>query len=88
MKTRTWKNIVYNELKIKGIHVCQCWLCGKNLIRGQATVDHVIPKSAGGKNSDSNYRIACDKCNCKKGSKILSRNTKAKRNWNASERGY
>jgi len=84
MNPTTWKKKQYPE----GVHVMPCWLCGKRRTFAEATVDHVIPKSMGGKNLPTNYRIACKKCNQKKGSKILSRKGKPKRNWNAAQRGY
>ncbi len=42
----------------------QCQYCGtsKNL-----TIDHVIPKSKGGKSTWTNLATACQKCNAKKG---------------------
>lgn len=88
MKTKRWKTKIYTGLRAKGIHAFHCWLCGKKLIEKEATVDHVIPKSMGGENTETNYRMACAKCNRKKGSKIISRKAKPKRNWNAAQRGY
>ena len=38
-----------------------------------ATIDHVIPISKGGNVSDiGNMRLACSKCNRKKGNKIIN----------------
>ncbi|MCR9252558.1 MAG: HNH endonuclease [bacterium] len=46
----------------------QCQYCGttKNL-----TLDHVIPKSKGGKSTWTNLTTACQKCNAKKGDNSL-----------------
>jgi len=33
------------------------------------TKDHIVPKSKGGKNWQSNYQVLCCRCNCKKGNK-------------------
>jgi hypothetical protein len=35
------------------------------------TIDHVLPKSKGGTNELSNLVPCCDRCNCRKGSKIV-----------------
>jgi ribosomal protein L32 len=49
-----------------------CQYCGstRNL-----TIDHVIPKSRGGKDTWENLVTACYPCNIKKGSKLLSETT-------------
>lgn len=36
------------------------------------TIDHVIPKSKGGTNDESNLKISCHKCNNLKSDKILN----------------
>jgi len=36
-----------------------CWRCGAPA----TTVDHFVPRSRGGDNSDSNLRAACARCN-------------------------
>jgi len=45
-------------------HVCQ--YCGKN---GNLTIDHIIPKSKGGKDNWENTVVCCIRCNNKKGDK-------------------
>jgi len=44
----------------------ECVYCGSNK---NLTLDHVIPKSKGGKNSWENLVTSCFKCNLKKGNK-------------------
>lgn len=46
----------------------RCQYCGsiKNL-----TLDHIVPKSKGGKNTWDNLVVACHSCNAKKGDKML-----------------
>ena len=38
------------------------------------TKDHTIPKSLGGRNELNNYKVMCDECNVKKGSKVIITN--------------
>jgi len=45
-----------------------CAYCGK-VDKKHMTVDHVIPKDLGGKNTFENTTAACEKCNNKKGNK-------------------
>ena len=46
-----------------------CQYCGKKPLSKELTLDHVVPKSRGGKNTWENLVSACKKCNQKKGSK-------------------
>jgi 5-methylcytosine-specific restriction endonuclease McrA len=47
----------------------QCQYCGKKFLPEKLTIDHVIPKSRGGKNSWKNLVAACKKCNQRKGNR-------------------
>lgn len=49
----------------------QCQYCDKCLNLGEATIDHVVPKSKGGTNTWENVVLACAKCNQRKGNKLL-----------------
>lgn len=49
-----------------------CALCGKPLVYGEMTVDHVMPLSRGGKNEEDNMRCLCRECNQLKGNRIDS----------------
>jgi 5-methylcytosine-specific restriction endonuclease McrA len=44
-----------------------CSYCGRKLRFKQATVDHIIPLSRGGKTCYDNLCIACQRCNNLKG---------------------
>lgn len=46
-----------------------CQYCEKRLPLGELTLDHVLPRSRGGKNEWDNLVACCRKCNQKKGSK-------------------
>ena len=47
----------------------QCQYCGNHFPFDKLTMDHVLPKSRGGKNTWENLVAACMKCNQKKGSR-------------------
>jgi 5-methylcytosine-specific restriction endonuclease McrA len=44
-----------------------CAYCLKQLNSEELSVDHILPKSRGGKETWSNLITACKNCNCKKG---------------------
>lgn len=46
-----------------------CVYCNKKLALRTSTIDHVIPKSRGGKTNFQNVVIACGKCNWQKSNK-------------------
>ena len=47
----------------------QCQYCRNKFSPGKLTIDHVVPKSRGGKNTWQNLVAACKKCNQRKGSR-------------------
>lgn len=49
-----------------------CQYCGCNLNSKNASIDHVQPRSRGGKHEWTNVVGACKKCNTKKGSRTPS----------------
>jgi 5-methylcytosine-specific restriction endonuclease McrA len=49
-----------------------CQYCTKKLSREDLTIDHVIPRSRGGKNSWDNLVIACYACNARKKNRLPS----------------
>jgi len=49
----------------------ECQYCGMKVSLDKATIDHVIPKSRGGRNTWENVTLACAPCNQKKGSSLL-----------------
>tara|TARA_A100001201_G_scaffold38254_1_gene40131 strand:- start:1529 stop:1999 length:471 start_codon:yes stop_codon:yes gene_type:complete len=56
------KNLIYKRDKNK------CQYCGSTK---SLTIDHVIPRSRGGKDTWENLVVACSSCNIKKGDKML-----------------
>ena len=57
-----------NRIRIYKRDNYECVYCGS---KKTLTIDHVIPKSKGGKNSWENLVTSCFKCNLKKGDKTL-----------------
>ena len=49
----------------------RCWYCGDHIPKGEHTLDHVVPKSAGGKGRMDNLVLCCVTCNRKKGALSL-----------------
>ena len=48
-----------------------CQYCGKQMVRHECTIDHIIPKLRGGKSSWKNCTTSCKQCNNKKGDVLL-----------------
>lgn len=69
IRLRRYINIPYNKIVLSRHNImkrdsktCQYCGCSHNL-----TIDHVFPKSRGGKDTWENLVTACDDCNVKKG---------------------
>ena len=60
----TRQNIIWRDKNI-------CQYCGNDFKTGELTVDHVLPRSRGGKNTWENLVAACKPCNQKKGAKTM-----------------
>ena len=63
---RPWKIPPVSRKEILRRDENQCQYCGN---RKQLTIDHVIPRSRGGKHTWNNVVIACATCNGRKGNK-------------------
>lgn len=50
----------------------ECQYCSRDLSSKEATLDHVIPRSRGGRTSWENIVVACAPCNRKKGGRTPS----------------
>jgi 5-methylcytosine-specific restriction endonuclease McrA len=57
----------YKNVMKRDKHICQ--YCGSH---EDLTIDHVIPKSRGGKNTFENCVTACRTCNHRKGNKLMN----------------
>jgi hypothetical protein len=49
----------------------ECQYCGCRVNGENVTIDHVIPKSRGGRHEWTNVVVSCKKCNIKKSNKTL-----------------
>lgn len=67
---KTSRSVKFNKtnLCIRDEHTCQ--YCMKKLDTKSLTMEHVVPRSAGGKTSWINIVCACGPCNTTKGSKM------------------
>lgn len=56
-----WRRHIWNAQKRK------CHYCAGALALGNATLDHIVPKSKGGPWKKTNMVVACEPCNKKRG---------------------
>ena len=63
-KERVWKTPAVSRQEMLRRDAYQCQYCGN---RKQLTIDHVIPRSKGGKHTWDNVVTACATCNGRKG---------------------
>lgn len=63
--------VKFNRLNVFYRDNFQCQYCGQHFRRKELTLDHVYPKSKGGKTSWTNIVTACGTCNSKKADKSL-----------------
>lgn len=64
---KNYSQLVFSRKAVFKRDNFSCQYCSKQLKSGQATVDHIIPRSAGGLSSFNNCVTACYNCNNKKG---------------------
>lgn len=63
------KEVKFNRLNIFRRDGGMCQYCGKKFPYSELTIDHVIPRSLGGKSTWENVVCCCVECNRKKGGK-------------------
>ena len=66
------KEVKFNRYNIFRRDRSECQYCRKPFPKNELTIDHVHPKSLGGKTTWENVVCCCITCNRKKGSNILS----------------
>ena len=64
-----YKDIVLNRRNILKRDDYRCQYCAKQT--APLTLDHIVPKNKGGKDSWENLVAACSKCNTRKGDTLL-----------------
>tara|TARA_B100001123_G_C14721005_1_gene793094 strand:+ start:115 stop:633 length:519 start_codon:yes stop_codon:yes gene_type:complete len=64
-----YKDIVLSRRNLLKRDNYRCQYCDK--AKNSLTIDHVIPKNRGGKDTWENLVVACSKCNTKKGNSLL-----------------
>ncbi len=65
------KKVIYSKSNIFLRDNNKCQYCGEKN-KKQLTIDHIIPRSKGGKSSFKNCVVCCKKCNMLKGDRLLS----------------
>ena len=81
-------HVKFNRRNIYARDRNHCQYCGKKHPSSELSLDHIIPRSMGGKTTWDNIVCACTKCNVKKGGrtpqqarmKLITRPVKPKRN--------
>lgn len=71
IRLRRYINIPYNRIVLSRRNVMKrdnntCQYCGR---KKNLTIDHVLPRSRGGKDTWENLVTACDNCNVRKGNR-------------------
>ncbi len=71
IRLRRYIHLPYNRIVLSRRNVMKrdkytCQYCGQ---KSDLTLDHILPKSRGGKDSWENLITACNKCNVKKGNR-------------------
>ncbi len=82
------QTVKFNRRNIYARDQNQCQYCGRSFSTSELSLDHVVPRSQGGKASWDNIVCACLDCNIKKGGrtpaqahlKLIRRPTKPRRN--------
>src|ERR1700693_2942842 len=61
------QDVKFNRRNIYARDSSRCQYCGRKMPTSELSLDHVVPKSQGGKSSWDNIVCCCIKCNVKKG---------------------
>ena len=68
--TRNFIKMVFSRNAVFKRDNFSCQYCQTKLSAEQITIDHILPKSRGGRNTFENCVSACHECNEKKGSRL------------------
>lgn len=85
---KTEESIKYNRRNLYLRDLYSCQYCGETFGSKDLTIDHVLPRSMGGKNGWENTVTACKPCNSFKGNKLMKplRAPKQPGYWNIANR--
>jgi len=72
------KTVKFNRRNIYLRDQMTCQYCGVKPPREKLTIDHVLPRSKGGKSEWENVVLACQDCNARKGNRLLGSQTSMK----------
>ena len=61
------QDVKFNRRNIYARDSSRCQYCGKKFSTSELSLDHVVPRSQGGKSTWENIVCCCVKCNVKKG---------------------
>jgi 5-methylcytosine-specific restriction endonuclease McrA len=64
------REVKFNRRNVLARDENRCQYCGKRLPASQLSIDHVTPKSRGGKSTWTNVVAACNPCNTRKGGRL------------------
>jgi len=85
------RTIKFNRKNIYIRNHYTCQYCGAKPPREELTIDHIVPRSRGGRSTWENVALACQKCNARKGSRLIGeipnmalRKTPKRPNWLAT----
>ena len=62
---------IMNRRDIYNKYTGHCAYCGKKIEFDDMTIDHIVPQSKGGKNTDDNIVPCCQLCNSQKANRSL-----------------
>ena len=66
------QQVKFNRRNIYGRDHNRCQYCGRRYLTSELSLDHVIPRSRGGKTTWDNVVCCCTSCNVKKGGRLPS----------------
>lgn len=74
IRSLTYSGVPKKHVKLNRRNIYQrdgniCQYCGNSFPTDKLSIDHIIPRSQGGKTTWNNVACACKKCNSKKGGK-------------------
>jgi 5-methylcytosine-specific restriction endonuclease McrA len=64
------RDVKFNRKNILARDGYRCQYCGKRFAASDLSIDHVVPKSRGGKSIWTNVAASCGRCNTRKGDRM------------------